>query len=131
MGDYRVDVDRESNTLEFRLEGQLTPEDARAFVREHNAAVDQLRDQDYVVFGDLRALRPLSPECAGIVEEAKRYSARQQRFRGSAILVQQSVVALQHRRTSISGGVMSTELIAVDEAECRAYLASLRTAAKK
>ena len=112
--------------LRFQLSGSVTVDEAHAFVAAHNAAIDRFGDREYVVFGDIRALRPLSPECAAIVEQAKRYSASKRGFRGSAILVKEAVVALQHRRTSISGGVIATELISNSEEECLSHLASLR-----
>jgi hypothetical protein len=57
------------------------------------------------------------------MEEAKKYSASRPNFRGSAVLVASATIAMQHRRTSIGGGVMDTELISDDEAELRAHLA--------
>ncbi len=128
MGTYSVDVDTQNGMLRFRLEGHLSDAEAQAFVAAHNAGVDRLHHRGYVVYGDLRDLRPLSPECAAIVEQAKRYSASQRTFRGSATLTRDRMVALQHRRTSISGGVMTTELISDSESECEKHLASVRGA---
>jgi hypothetical protein len=125
MGAYTVDTDSRAGQLHFMLEGLLTAAEARAFVAAHNRAVDELSDRDYVVFGDMRAARPLSLECAEIIEQAKRYSAGKRNFRGSAILVKDAVVALQHRRTSVSGGVTATELISHSEEECREHLVAL------
>ncbi len=124
MGSFAVDV--EAGVVRFRLSGNLTVAEARAFVTAHNAAIDRLGDRAYVVFGDLRDLHTLSPACAAIVEEAKHHSARKSNFRGSAILVKDALVALQHRRTSVTGGVIATELISTSEEECRQHLASLR-----
>jgi hypothetical protein len=126
VGTYHVDTESQPGIVRFKLEGTLTAAEARAFVTAHNNAIDRLRNTDYVVFGDLRALRPLSPDCAEIIEQAKRYSAGRRNFRGSAILVENQVVALQHRRTSTTGGVISTELISASEEECRNHLAALR-----
>jgi hypothetical protein len=126
MGTFRVDTASEPGVLLFRLSGSFTADEARAFVRDHNGAVDGFAGQPYLVFGDLRAMRPLSPECAEIIEHAKRYSSLQRGFLGSAIVVDNQVVALQHRRTSISGGVIATELISDDESECRRHLETLR-----
>jgi hypothetical protein len=125
MGAYTVDIESEPGMLRFSLEGTISSAEAHAFVEAHNKAIDRLHDRAYGVFGDLRALRPLSPEAADIVEQAKRYSASKRNFRGSAILVKDAVVALQHRRTSITGGVMATELISHDENECREHLAAV------
>jgi hypothetical protein len=122
MGLYKVDIESQPGVLRFTIEGLLSAAEARAFVVAHNYAVDRMGDEDYVVFGDLRGLKPLSPECAELVEQAKRYSAGKRNFRGSAILVKDAVVALQHRRTSITGGVMATELISHSEKECREHL---------
>jgi hypothetical protein len=127
MGLFTVDIESQPGVLRFCLEGVLSAAEARAFVVAHNGAIDQLGEHDYVVFGDLRGLRPLSPECAELVEQAKKYSASRRNFRGSAILVKDAVVALQHRRTSITGGVMATELISHNEKECREYLQARMT----
>jgi hypothetical protein len=123
---FQVDTESEPGVLRFRLEGTLSVEEARAFVDEHNRGVDHFAGRGYVVFGDMRAARPLSQECAEIIERAKRHSAAQRGFLGSAILVASNVVALQHRRTSIRGGVMPTELISENETECRQHLEKLR-----
>jgi hypothetical protein len=125
MGSFNVDIESRPGMLCFSLEGAMTTGEAHAFVDAHNHAIDRIGTREYVVFGDLRALRPLSPECATIIEEAKRYSASKRNFRGSAILVKDAVVALQHRRTSTTGGVIATELISPSEDECRAHLLTL------
>lgn len=106
----------------------MTASEMEAFLRAHNAAIDAFGRKDYRVFCDIRRLRPLSPECAALMEEAKTYSSEHRNFQGSAVLVDSKVVALQHQRTSTSGGVMSTELISDDEAACWAHLARVRRA---
>jgi len=126
MGSYRIDTDSRPGVLHFTIEGMLTLEDVREFVAAHNAAVDGFAGRDYVVLGDLRSMRPLSPEASEAMERAKRHSASQCNFRGSAILVKEGVVALQHRRTSISGGVMPTEIISTSEEECIGHLEQLQ-----
>src|SRR5579863_3919520 len=98
MGTFSVDGDSQPGVLRFKLEGVFSVDDARKFVAAHNVAIDRFREA-YAVFGDLRGLRPLSPEAAEIVEQAKRHSAGKRNFRGSAILVADAMVALQHRRT--------------------------------
>ena len=127
MGSYRIDTESEPGVLHFMLEGLIDGDEMRAFLVAHNAAVDSFAAREYVVFGDIRELRPLSPESADFMEQAKLYSASKRTFRGSAILVKNAVVALQHRRTSISGGVMRTEIISHSADECRQHLESLRT----
>jgi hypothetical protein len=126
MGSFKVDTESEAGVLRFRLEGSFSPDDARAFLHEHNRAVDRYAGRRYAVFGDLRGLRLLSPECAELVEQAKRHSAAQHGFLGSAILVENHIVALQHRRTSVSGGVIATELISENESDCRKHLEMLK-----
>lgn len=94
----------------------MTLEEAKAYVAAHEAAVDGFGDRDYKVFGDIRKMSALTPECAALFESAKNYSGAHPNFRGSAIWVADSViVAEQHRRTSQSSGVMGTELISSDE----------------
>jgi hypothetical protein len=98
------------------------------FLRAHNAAIDARGREEYRVFCDIRGLRPFSPECASLMEEAKHYSSAHRNFQGSAVLVDSKVVALQHQRTSTSGGVMGTELISADEAAWWAHHARGRRA---
>jgi hypothetical protein len=62
------------------------------------------------------------------MERAKEYSASRPNFQGSAVLIASSVVAMQHRRTSASGGVLDTELISDDEAACWQHLAHITRA---
>src|SRR5687768_9479370 len=111
MGTWNVDGTSRPGLLCLRLEGSFDEREMEAFVRAHNAAVDAFRGRDYRVFCDIRDLKPFSPECASWMERAKAHSDAQRGFQGSAVLVSSSVIALQHQRTSVSGGVASTELI--------------------
>jgi hypothetical protein len=97
----------------------------RALVTAHNSAIDALAGANYRVFCDLHAMKVLSPEAAAAFEQAKVYSSSQPNFRGSAVLVASQVVGMQHRRTSVAGGVMETELIGTDEASLWEHLAAL------
>ena len=114
--------------LALTLEDGISEEEMRAFVEAHNAAIDRFGSAEYRVFCDIRQLKPLSPPCAALFEVAKQYSAAHRNFQGSAVLVSSKVIALQHQRTSVAGGVMPTELISEDEAACRAHLAKVRRA---
>lgn len=125
MGSWSIDDTSRPGILAMRLEGTLTEAETKAFVEAHNAAIDARQNADYRVFLDLRAMRPLSPECAALLEKAKLYSSSHENFRGSAVLVASKIVALQHQRTSVSGGVIDTELISEDEAACWAHLDSV------
>ncbi|MFO0554790.1 MAG: hypothetical protein U0271_40815 [Polyangiaceae bacterium] len=122
MGTWNVDASSEPGILKLRLDGWIGFDEMKAFVAAHNAAIDAYRGRDYKVWCDVSALRPLSPESAELFEKAKRYSATHDNFRGSSVLVADAVVALQHRRTSVDGGVMATELISNDEAQLREHL---------
>jgi hypothetical protein len=122
MGAWKVDEKSEPGVLRLELSGTLTPDETRAFLTAHNRAIDGYRGRDYKVWCDLSALAPLSPECAALMEEVKRYSSKQPGFRGSAVLVSSATVSMQHRRTSVSGGVMGTELISDDAAVLREHL---------
>jgi len=108
--------------LKCTFRGRLTVEEMEGFVEAHNRAVDDMQGRDYKVWVDLRDLQPLSPEAAEVMEQAKRHSAKQPNFRGSAVLVSGATVALQHRRTSTTGGVMDTEFISDDEQACLRFL---------
>jgi hypothetical protein len=122
MGMWRVDADAEPGILHLKLSGALTLNEVKAFVEAHNRAVDGYRGQDYRVWVDISDLSPLRPEVADVLEESKRYSNQQPNFRGSAVLVAGATVAMQHRRTSMSGGVLDTELISHDPEALRAHL---------
>lgn len=122
MGTWKVDGTSRPGVITMRLEGVFSLPDMQGFVRDHNAAIDARGNRNYRVFVDIRELKPLSPECAQLMESAKAYSNAHRNFQGSAVLVASKVVALQHQRTSTSGGVMGTELISDDEAACWAHL---------
>lgn len=126
MGSWNVDGSTRPGVLMLRLEGVLSEKEMNAFVRTHDAAIDAFAGADYRVFCDIRELKPLSPKCAALFEEAKTYSNAHPNFRGSAVLVASKLVALQHQRTSTSSGVMTTELISEDEAACWKHLAHVR-----
>ena len=116
---------RPRGVLRCVLTGALQTEDVRDFVVAHNAAVDAMRGGDYKVWVDLRGLDPLSPEATEVMEQAKIYSSKHPNFRGSAVLVNRATILLQHRRTSVSSGVIDSELLSDDEAECRRHLGSV------
>ena len=119
---WQVDATSQPGVLRIRMQGRLHVADIQAFVAAHNAAIDAFAGADYRVYVDLRGLSPLSPEVAAGFEDAKRYSNAQPNFRGSAVLVESKVIALQHERTSVTSGVMSTELITDDEVAAAAHL---------
>jgi hypothetical protein len=114
MGKWNVDATSTPGILRLTLDGRLTLDEMTAFVDAHNRAIDDYRDRDYKVWCDISKLLTLSQECAHMFERAKHYSNAHRNFRGSAVLVASAVVALQHRRTSVDGGVMSTEMISQD-----------------
>lgn len=122
MGKWSVDAKSEPGILRLSLEGLMSVEEMRAFVEAHNQAIDAYRGRDYRVLCDIVRMAPLQPECARLFEQAKRYSSSHANFRGSGVLVSSATVALQHRRTSIDGGVMTTELISDDEQAVRDHL---------
>jgi hypothetical protein len=82
------------------------------------------------VWVDLTELAPLGAEAAEIIEQGKRYSASRPNFLGSAVLVASPTVAMQHKRTSVSGGVSDTELISADAEALRAHLRNVDRRAK-
>jgi hypothetical protein len=114
MGKWNVDATSTPGILRLTLDGRLTLDEMTAFVDAHNRAIDDYHDRDYKVWCDISKLLTLSQECAHMFEKAKHYSNAHRNFRGSAVLVASAVVALQHRRTSVDGGVMSTEMISQD-----------------
>lgn len=128
MGSWIVDGKSQPGVLILRIDGSLDTDQMRAFVDTHNQTIDSFAGRAYRVFCDLRTLTPLSPEQAKEFERAKLYSAAHSNFQGSAVLVTSQLIAMQHRRTSTTGGVMDTELISDDEAACWAHLRRIRRA---
>ena len=127
MGTWHVDAKSKPGILTVRLSGVLTAHEMLEFFTAHNAAVDSFAGKVYRVFVDIRELAPLSPECTAMMEKAKQYSARHTNFQGSAVLTPSSaVVAMQHRRTSQTGGVIDSELMSDDEAACWDHLANVK-----
>ena len=124
MAQWTIDVS--DGLLSLRMEGSFSVPEIMAFVVAHNAAVDFFGGAEYRVFCDIRELRALNPACGEQFEKAKAHSAGQAGFQGSAVLVSSKIVAMQHQRSSVMSGVMSTELISHSEEECRAHLASVR-----
>jgi hypothetical protein len=114
MGTWTVEVTSTRGILRLTLEGRITFEEMTAFVTAHNRAIDSYEGRDYKVWCDISKLQTLAPECARQLEKAKLYSSEHRNFRGSAVLVANATIALQHRRTSVDGGVISTELISQD-----------------
>jgi hypothetical protein len=128
MGSWVVDAERKPGIVWVEVVGSLSPEETQSFVDANIAAVDGLAGKAYAVFCDARAMKALTPEAAILFEKAKAYSSAQPNFIGSAILVASTVVGMQHRRTSTSGGVMSTEMISGDESSLWEHLAVLAAA---
>lgn len=122
MGQWEVDATSEPGVLRCKLAGDVTAEEAAAFVAAHNLAIDSLGTRDYKVWVDLSALTSLSPEGSVLIEKAKRHSNQRPNFRGSSVLVSKGAVALQHRHTSIRSGVMNTEVISDDVEVLREHL---------
>jgi hypothetical protein len=125
MTPWKVEPDRARGLLTIRLEGLLSDGDMAAFVEAHDRAIDGFHGREYRVFCDIRGLKPLSPTATELFERAKRYSAGHKNFKGSAVLVDSNITALQHQRTSVASGVMATELISADEKACREHLEKL------
>ncbi len=107
------------------MEGLLTPGEIAKFVQAHNRAIDEYKGRDYKIWCDLSKMEPLSPGCTTLLEKAKQYSSSRKNFRGSAVLVTSAIVAMQNRRTSIDGGISSTELVSEDVIALRAHLKSV------
>jgi hypothetical protein len=126
MGEWNVDSSTTPGLVRLRLAGTMTAPEMKAFVAAHNAAIDALNGAEYRVWCDVRELMPLNPEAAELMEVAKRHSAQNSGFQGSAVHVASATVAMQHKRTSVSGGVMATELISEDEAVLKAHVARVR-----
>jgi hypothetical protein len=125
MTPWKVEPDRARGMLTIRLAGVLSDADMAAFVQAHDRAIDGFHGRDYRVFCDIRGLKPLSPTATELFERAKRYSAAHKNFKGSAVLVDSNITALQHQRTSVASGVMPTELISADPKACEEHLEKL------
>lgn len=125
MSSWVVDAERHPGVLVVIVVGAPDADEIGKLVSAHNGAIDAFAGASYRVFCDLREMKVLSPEAAEALEQAKAYSSSQPNFRGSGVLIASQVVALQHRRTSIAGGVMQTELISTDEAALWEHLDAL------
>lgn len=126
MGDWTIDNESIEGLLRFSLRGTFSREEILQFVEAHNRAIDAFMGEPYRVWADLSELYPLGPEATDAMERAKRYSARQPNFKGSAVLVSSATISLQHQRTSVSSGVMNTELISDNEDALWAHLRSVQ-----
>lgn len=122
MGKWNVDTKKSPGILHLQLAGQMTSDDMREFLKAHNKAIDSFAGHDYRVFCDIRELLPMKPDCAAFMEEAKKYSSTHRNFKGSAVLVASALGAMQHQRTSVSSGVIKSELISESEEACREHL---------
>ncbi len=122
---WTIDTDRRPGVLWIALVDSPSAEEMHELVAAHNTAILGYAGEPYTVFCDLRAQKVLSPEAAAVFEEAKAFSSAQPNFLGSAVLVASQVVGMQHRRTSLSGGVGETELIGNEEGPLWAHLDTL------
>jgi hypothetical protein len=132
MSKWSVDHTTEAGVVRCVLHGVVRADEMAEFVIAHNRAVDAMQGRDYRVWVDLRELAALSPEATEVLVRAKQYSAGRDNFQGSAVLVSggNAVATMQHRRTSVTGGVIDTELISDDEQACRRHLATVKRARK-
>jgi hypothetical protein len=131
MASWKIDTDARPGVLVMTLSGAFTTDEMEEVRRAHNAAIDAFVGGDYRVFVDLRDLTPFSPECAEIMEACKLYSSSRPNFQGSAVLASSKIVALQHQRTSVAGGVVGTELISEDFAACEEHLARVHRSSSR
>jgi hypothetical protein len=122
MGAWSVDSTSEAGILRLTLAGRLSVAEMTSFVEAHNRAIDDYQGRDYKVFCDVSQLEALEPAIALLFEVAKRHSSAQPNFRGSSVYAASTTVGLQHRHTSIRGGVMNTELISDDLELLREHL---------
>jgi hypothetical protein len=122
MGTYKIDTTTTPGVVRLVFAGAFSDDEVRTFVAAHNAAIESLGKKPYRVFVDLRQMLPLSPSAAEIMEQSKRFSASKANFRGSAVCVASSLIALQHRRTSAEAGVADTEFSSTSEDECWEWL---------
>lgn len=125
MSSWSVDTDAHPGIVTVTVIGSPDADEIRKLVLAHNAAIDGFHGKPYRIFCDLREMRALSGEAATAFEQAKAYSSTQPNFCGSGVLVESAVVGMQHRRTSVSGGVMDTELISGDSDAIWEHLNSL------
>jgi len=122
MGEWKVSTDKMPGVIHIALVGTFTAAEMDAMVLAHNRAIDGQKSKDYKIFVDMREMSPLNQDAAATFARAKRYSGAHRNFRGSAVWVAQAVVAMQHRRTSVAGGVMDSELISENEEQLLEHL---------
>jgi len=127
MGTWKVETDRKPGIVWFELAGTMSIEEMRQFGAAAGKAIQSVGGAEFQIFCDIRALKVLSPECTKMFETAKGYSASLSNFRGSGVWVANSTTALQHKMSSVKGGVMKTELISDDEQALWAHLDKLQS----
>jgi hypothetical protein len=125
MGTWTIDETTTPGIVRVKIDGVISLQEVRELSMSFMAAVDRLQGTPFRVFADLRTLVPLSPEVTHEFEIVKSRTAARSNFQGSAVLTASSVVAMQHRRTSQSSGVLDTELISDDEAACWQHLQTI------
>lgn len=125
MGKWQVDATSTPGILRLGLEGRMTVEEMTEFVGAHDRAIDAYGGHDYKVWCDLSKLQTLDQECVRLFERAKQYSQARRNFRGASVLVASALIAMQHRRSSVDGGVASCELISQDVQALENHLKSV------
>jgi hypothetical protein len=121
---WSIEFDPGPHLMTLRLVHQVTAPQMRALARAHTQALGATGGDWFRVLADLRGMTPLDSDAASIFSEMRRACAAVPTFRGRVVLTDSATVAMQQRRTVLEeSGSPKVELITMDEAEARAWLA--------
>lgn len=121
---WSIEFDPTTHLMTLRLVHQVTSPQMRALARAHASALIATGGERFKVLGDLRRLTPLDTEAAAIFSDVRRAAALLPGFSRRAVLTDSPTVAMQQRRAVYEeGGTRGRELVTLDEAEARAFLA--------
>ena len=121
---WSIEFDPSTHLMTLRLVHQVTPPQMRALMRAHTSALGATGGEPFKVLGDLRGLTPLDVEAAALFTDIRRAAAALPGFRRRAVVADSPTVAMQQRRSVYEeSGSRERELVTLDEAEARAFLA--------
>lgn len=120
---WRVAYEPSQRLLILELKDQVGVGEMRALARAHARALEATGGEDFRVLVDLRGLYPLDSQAAELLSDMKRVAAHLAGYRGRAVLVDSATVAMQQRNTTLEEGGDDAEIITMDEADARRYVA--------
>ncbi|HJK91647.1 MAG TPA: hypothetical protein RMH85_35455 [Polyangiaceae bacterium LLY-WYZ-15_(1-7)] len=121
---WRVEFDPEARLLSIRLHEHVTPRDVRDLGRAHTQALACTAGQPFRALLDLRRLFPLEGEAVELLTALKKACVEHEGFAGMVVLADSPTVAMQQHHTRVRSGTNpEIELVTLDEAQARGFLA--------